>query len=98
MKSGVGTASRTFKNGLVIGAIVAVNAVGEVRDPRTGKVLAGARNNKGQIISSMKLLLKNDNPLIPVGTNTTLSVVASNATFTKTQATKVAQMAQDGFA
>lgn len=98
MKSGIGSASRTFKNGLVIGAIVAVNAVGEVRDSRTGKVLAGARDNKGQLCSSLKLLQKKDFSLILSGTNTTIAVVASNATFTKTQATKVAQMAHDGLA
>jgi L-aminopeptidase/D-esterase-like protein len=96
MKSGIGTASRKFKNGLVIGAIAAVNAVGENRDSRTGDGHAGARNNKGQIISSMRLLLRNDNPLIPLATNTTLAVVASNAIFTKAPAAKVAQMAQDG--
>ena len=49
MKSGLGTASRILQNGLIIGAIVAVNAVGEVRDPLTNEVLAGVRDENGAI-------------------------------------------------
>ncbi|WAH36717.1 P1 family peptidase [Alicyclobacillus dauci] len=98
MKSGIGTASRIMPNGLVVGAIVAVNAVGEVRDPSTGTVLAGPRGDEEGLLDSIALLTGSaaDGPL--PGTNTTIAVVASNARLDKAQATKVAQMAHDGLA
>lgn len=98
MKSGLGSASRTLSNGLVIGAIVAVNAVGEVRYPQTGEVLAGARNQRGKIGNSLSFLEQHTFSLIPPGTNTTIAAIACNANLTKSEATKVAQMAHDGLA
>lgn len=98
MKGGIGSSSRIFPDGLVIGAIVAVNAVGEVRDPRDGTVLAGPRDDHGKIVSSLDLMV--DQAFIPLlpGTNTTIGVVACNAKLTKSQAAKVASMAQNGLA
>jgi L-aminopeptidase/D-esterase-like protein len=99
MKGGLGSASLRLENGVVIGAIVAVNAVGEIRDPATGKTIAGPYERKsGTLLDSMTLLEKNYQAAIPAGTNTTIGVVAINADFTKAEANKVAQMAQDGFA
>jgi L-aminopeptidase/D-esterase-like protein len=98
MKSGLGTASQRLPNGLVVGAIVAVNAVGEVRHPETGEILAGPRDEQGEIVDSLTLMKKQAAPLIPPGTNTTIAVVASNANLTKTEASKVAQMAHNGLA
>ena len=91
MKAGVGTWSINL-NGIVIGALVAVNAIGDVINPDNGKVLAGLRS--GGTLAWMK---KNQ-PRPPLRSNTVIGVVATNAKLTKAQATKVAQMAQDGLA
>ncbi|GAX90179.1 P1 family peptidase [Effusibacillus lacus] len=98
MKSGLGSASRSLGDGLRVGAVVAVNAVGEVRDPATGKVLAGPRDGKGRIGNSLELMQQRAFFPIPPGTNTTIGVIATNADLTKAQANKIAQMAQDGLA
>ncbi|MDR6999744.1 P1 family peptidase [Neobacillus niacini] len=97
MKGGLGSASIRLENGVVIGAIVAVNSGGDVRNPATGEILAGPFVN-GTILDSVELLIKNYKPTIPTGSNTTIGVVAVNADLTKAEATKVAQMAQDGYA
>ena len=91
MKSGLGTSSLAI-NGLVIGALVAVNAVGDVVDPRDGQVIAGLRS--GRTLEWMK----QNQPRSAVQSNTVIGVVATNAKLTKAGATKVAQMAQDGLA
>jgi L-aminopeptidase/D-esterase-like protein len=99
MKGGLGSASVRLENGIVIGAIVAVNAVGDVRNPATGKIMAGPYDRKrSTMLDSMVLLEKNYHAVIPAGTNTTIGVVAINASLTKSEANKVAQMAQDGYA
>lgn len=98
MKSGLGTSSRKLPNGLVVGAIVAVNAVGHVFDPESGTILAGPRDEEGRIRDSMELLVANSFAPIPPGTNTTIAVVASNASLGKAEANKAAQMAHDGLA
>ncbi|MFY0758152.1 P1 family peptidase [Metabacillus dongyingensis] len=98
MKGGLGSASKVLPNGLVVGAIVAVNAMGEIRNPETGEVIAGARDDQGKIKSSLEWML--EQPAIPLkpGTNTTIGVVACNAKLTKSQASKVASMAHNGLA
>ncbi len=99
MKGGIGTASITLDNGLTVAAIVAVNAVGDVIDPATGSVVAGVRTADGLGLADARVLLREgelDEP--DSGINTTIGVVATNATLTKAEATKVAQMAQDGLA
>jgi L-aminopeptidase/D-esterase-like protein len=99
MKGGLGSASLSLENGVIIGAIVAVNPAGDVRDPSTGKILAGPyMKESGTILDSLKVLEKKYQPTIPIGTNTTIGVVAVNADLTKAEATKVAQMAQDAYA
>lgn len=101
MKSGLGTAGLTIGNtGIVVGGIVAVNAVGDVRDPATGRIIAGARKPDGSgFIDTMAQWREGrgraeDQP----GRNTTIGVVATNAIFDKAQMTKIAQMAHDGLA
>jgi L-aminopeptidase/D-esterase-like protein len=91
MKSGMGTASINI-NGIIIGAIVAVNAVGDVIDSKTGKMLAGLRS--GTTLD----LMKKGKTQSAIKSNTVIGVIATNAKLTKAQATKVAQMAQDGLA
>jgi L-aminopeptidase/D-esterase-like protein len=100
MKSGIGTASiRIGQTGIIVAAIVAVNAVGDVVDPKTGKIIAGARKPDGSgFLDSMAQLREGRQVELPIGTNSTIGVVATNATFDKTQLTKIAQMAHDGLA
>lgn len=91
MKSGVGTCSMEV-NGLIIGALVAVNAIGDVVDPQSGEQIAGLRS--GSSLEWMK-----NNPARPqIESNTVIGVIATNARLTKAGATKVAQMAHDGLA
>ena len=99
MKGGMGTASITLGNGLTVAAIVAVNSVGDIIDPATGSVIAGVRTEDGRGLADARTLLRTGVPNGPEsGANTTIGVVATNATLTKAEATKVAQMAQDGLA
>jgi L-aminopeptidase/D-esterase-like protein len=99
MKAGVGSASITLPNGLVVSAIVAVNAVGDIIDPSTGKVVAGTRNADNTLADARKLLRAGAPIAAPrSGENTTIAVVATNAKLTKTQANRLALMADDGLA
>ncbi len=102
MKGGLGSASITLPDGLVVAAIVAVNAVGDVIDPETGKVIAGMRTEDGKGLVNRRQLMRSGalsrRPQPRAGENTTIGVVATNAKLTKVQAQKVAQMAHDGFA
>jgi len=103
MKSGIGSASITVGDtGLVVGAIVAVNALGDVRDRETGRILAGARAEGEGFLDCLAQILQGatlpgHHPVQP-GANTTIGIVATNAALTKDEATKVAQMAHDGLA
>jgi len=97
MKGGLGTASITLESGLVVGAIVVVNAVGDVIDPGTGSIVAGARTEDGGFADA-RLILRGVVPRSRPRENTTIGVVATNARLTQAEATKVAQMAQDGLA
>lgn len=99
MKSGIGTASITLSGGIVVGAIVAVNAFGDVVDPSTGKILAGAVCPKtGQFLNTVDYILSSERKYDFAGTNTTIGVVATNAMLTKEQANRIAMMAHDGLA
>ncbi len=99
MKGGVGTASITVDDGLTVAAIVAVNAAGDIIDPATGSVVAGVRTEDGRGLADARILLRTGASIEPQsGANTTIGVVATNATLTKAETTKVAQMAQDGLA
>jgi L-aminopeptidase/D-esterase-like protein len=100
MKSGLGSASvRVGDTGIVVGAIVAVNAVGDVVDPKTGKIIAGARKPDGSgFVDSMARIREGYSVRADAAANTTIGVVATNVALDKAQATKVAQMAHDGLA
>ena len=97
MKGGVGTASITLESGLTVAAIVVVNALGDVIDPATGRVIAGVRGD-GDVLVDARRIVREEIPAQPLRQNTTIGVVATNARLTKAQATKVAQMAQNGLA
>jgi L-aminopeptidase/D-esterase-like protein len=91
VKGGIGTSSIALPNGIVVGAIVAVNAVGDVIE-KTGKVVAGS-----DIIAAWRSGVEITRAPRP-GESTTIGIVATNAAFDKTQMTKIAQMAHDGIA
>lgn len=99
MKSGLGSAAIVLPDGLVVGAIVAVNAVGDIFDPESGRLLAGARNPDGSLADVGMLLRTGTLMARPrSGENTTIGLVATNAKLTKSEASRLALMADDGFA
>jgi L-aminopeptidase/D-esterase-like protein len=97
MKGGVGSASVGLSGGLVVAALAAVNAFGDVRDPTTGEIVAGPRLADGTLADSVEHL-EEAARFMRWGENTTLAVVATNARLTKPQVTKVSQMAHAGLA
>ena len=99
MKAGIGTASIRLQSGLTVAALVAVNAVGDIINPATGQVIAGVRTENGLELADARVLLRTGEVADAyTGENTTIGIVATNAILTKTQATKMAQMAHDGYA
>lgn len=99
MKGGVGTASIELPDGVVVGAIVAVNALGDIVDPATGETVAGVRTEDGVGFTDARELLRRHPGLEGgSGLNTTIGVVATNARLSKAQVNKLAQMAHDGLA
>jgi L-aminopeptidase/D-esterase-like protein len=99
MKGGIGNASVRV-GPWVVGALVACNAVGDVIDPGTGQILAGARTVDGQnLLDTQRAFLQGERGNRPLpGTNTTIGVVATNAMLTKAQAKRLAMSAHDGLA
>ena len=95
----MGSYSITLPNGLSVGANVAVNAVGDIIDPDTGKVVAGVRNADGGFADARTLLRTGQSgPRPRAAENTTIGLVATNARLSKAQANRMALMADDGFA
>lgn len=99
MKAGIGTASFSV-HGVTVGALVACNALGDVFNPYTGALIAGARTADGQqLLNARDALLRGEEPLpILAGSNTTIGVVATDAILTKAQAHRLAVTAHDGLA
>jgi len=97
-KGGVGSAAIRLGSGAVVAALVAVNAGGDVIDPESGVVVAGARGDDGRYVRAARLLHDLDGSSGVPGGNTTLAVVATDVVLTKVEATKMAQMAHDGLA
>lgn len=100
---GVGSACCILDSGLIVAAIAVVNAMGNIVDPTTGLILAGAKNkDTGEFVDIAAHLCTQENEkygeMRTVGTNTTVGVVATNAALSTPEATKVAQMAHDGLA
>jgi L-aminopeptidase/D-esterase-like protein len=103
MKGGLGSAVLQMPNGLIVAAIVAVNAAGDIVDPDTGKIVAGARTAEGGFADARTLLrsgalMQGRGGAPRAGANTTIGLVATNAKLTKTQVSRVALMADDGYA
>ncbi|MEJ1164607.1 P1 family peptidase [Variovorax sp. CCNWLW186] len=99
MKGGIGTASVTV-GGVTVGALIAVNALGDVIDPDTAQPVAGARTEDGlALLDTRRALLRGDLPKpLLAGTNTTVGVIATDAVLTKVQANRLASVAHDGLA
>lgn len=100
MKSGLGTAAVSLGGGLVVGALVAVNPFGDVVDPVSGEILAGARKPDSDELAGTLAVMRGLAGQVAVrfASNTVIGVVATNARLTKEETNKVAQMAQDGIA
>jgi L-aminopeptidase/D-esterase-like protein len=100
MKSGVGSASVSLGSGVIVSALVAVNAFGDVIDPSTGKIVAGARKSASsrEFLNTAALMRHGAASLGFGRTNTTLVVVATNARLDKVQANKLAALGSLGVA
>jgi L-aminopeptidase/D-esterase-like protein len=98
MKGGLGTAVIDLGDGLLVGALFAVNCFGDVIDPHTGQILAGAQKlPENEFVDTMHVLKQGVSGFAQQG-NTVIGIVATNATLTKEAANKAAQMAHDGLA
>lgn len=103
MRGGIGSASMTLPEGVTVGAIVAVNAVGDVYHPQSGQCIASAQMPDGtQVYADGLLYGSSPMPMqmrIPApGSNTTIGVVAVDCKLTKEEATRLADVAHDGLA
>ncbi|GAP33646.1 P1 family peptidase [Piscinibacter sakaiensis] len=98
MRGGLGQAAQRWQ-GDTVAALAVVNAVGDVRDPRDGRLLAGSRSADGHRLEGcLAALRRGERPPTLVGAATTLAIVATDAPLDKAQATRLAQMAHDGLA
>jgi L-aminopeptidase/D-esterase-like protein len=99
MKSGVGTFTVELPGHVLVSSLAVVNALGDVRDPSTGKIVAGARTTpQGRDFADSQKLIIERPPAGLVRANTTLVVVATNAALSKVEATKLARLGGLGMA
>jgi len=99
MKGGIGTAGFRFDDGTVVAALVAVNCRGDVRDPRTGRLVAGARGADGKTFRDVEAeILGGADSVGGAAQNTTIGVVATNRALTKVECSRLASVAHDGLA
>jgi L-aminopeptidase/D-esterase-like protein len=99
MKSGIGSVTVSLTDSVHVAALVAVNCFGDVRDPETGQLIAGARRARnGMELADTEAAMKTGAHRVWGGQNTTLAVVATNARLSKVGATRLAEMANLGMA
>ena len=99
VKAGLGMASERAHDGLIAGALAAVNAVGDIIDPSTGRTIAAPRRADGSFDDTTEILREGRAPAREAaGENTVLVVVATNAALTKEQANRLATVCHDGIA
>lgn len=98
MKGGLGTTAVELPGGVLVAALMAVNAVGDILNPDTGAIIAGVRTPDGLGFANAHKMLQEFNTEQPPHVNTTIGVVATNASLNKTQLALVARMAHDGIA
>ena len=98
-KSGLGTASEQIGDGVIVAALMVENALGDVIHPKTGEIIAGPRRSNGEdFLSTAELLKGGKFKGVGLLSNTTIGVVATNASLDKAQANKLAEMAGGGIA
>lgn len=97
MKSGLGTASVMLGNGAIVAAMVAVNAVGDVIDPQTGKIIAGARVSASSAFADSAAIMRHG-PNPGRGGNTVIGIVATNARLDRIETNKLAALGSLGIA
>lgn len=99
-KTGLGSAGKLIPRGIIVAALTAVNAFGNIYDPQQQRVIAGARGVGDHFVDPVQFAASQLGQTAArlTGANTTLAVIATNAKLTKSEATKVAQMAHDGLA
>ena len=99
MKGGVGSFTVALSGGLLVSSLAVVNALGDVRDPSTGKIIAGARlAGDSREFANTAEVMKRGSAIHFIRSNTTLGVIATNAKLSKVEATKLAQFASLGMA
>ena len=104
VKGGIGSAALDLGDGVIVGAIAAVNAVGGVYEHSAGRIIAGPRSERnGAMLDALELIASPNYAAYAASrrvppSNTTIGVVATNARLTKAQANKLASAAQDGVA
>lgn len=100
MKGGLGTASIALPDGLIVSAVVAVNALGHVQDPLTGEIMAGPRDDENQPTDAVgAMLFQREGKIAPIpGTHTTIGAIITNARLDKCQANRLASSAHNGLA
>jgi L-aminopeptidase/D-esterase-like protein len=98
MKGGVGVAADALNSGLLVGALAVVNAFGDIKDPATGKILAGARKAKDskELADTLGLMKQGVRRPVSAFQNTTIGVIITNAKLDKQHASIVAKMASLG--
>jgi L-aminopeptidase/D-esterase-like protein len=92
-RGGFGAACLKLRSGALVGAVVAVNAFGNVVERGTGKIIAGAADKKGNKVSFDDVEVSGR-----AGENTTIGAVITNALMTKAQAKRLAMASHDGLA
>ena len=99
-KGGIGTESYRFKNGVAVSVLVVVNAFGDVVSPETGEILAGVRDSeKGkEFPGTVNLFKQGIIRRADTYNNTTLAIVATNASFSKSELLRISNIAQTGLA
>lgn len=98
LKGGIGTSCERGPEGLLAGALAAVNCAGDIIDPDRGRTIAGPRGERGEFVDGWELIRSGVAPGPPPGENTTLAVVATNAQLNKEWTNRLASIAQDGLA
>jgi len=98
MDSGLGTAGVRLPGGVMVGALMVVNALGDVIDPAEQTVIAGTKSPEGRGFADSTALIKAAPPKAMAGTNTTIGVVATNARLTGAQVNRLASAAHNGLA
>ncbi len=96
MRGGVGAASLSFPNGLIVSVLVVVNTFGDVRNYEDNRIIAGARSTEGGFVDTIQYIINGNQPTIQCQSNTLIGVVATNARFNKADCSNIAQMAQVG--